>query len=245
MRNHKLINIINTIVASASVGLFFVIAGIALNAPWLGLVAFIASLALAFSGKMPVAAGAGLSHYRNSAAAMNNYEPIFLNQWEVTLTPPVGINAGVGNNGQNLLLEQVKKVSGLEVDKNPGVVEQYYKFAKRRYAGARPETTTVDITIDFEVNLNNANSAYTFSTIRQWSDLIYNPNTGAMGLKTNYVGSGLITEFNKAGDIWRMIRLPAIWPMTPINALELEYQSTDVWVMSMTFAADYWEDTWI
>jgi hypothetical protein len=176
---------------------------------------------------------------------MNNFEPVFLNSFEVTLTPPTGIAAGVGNNGQNLLLEQVKKISGLEVDKNPGTVEQYYKFAKRRYAGARPETTTIDIGIDFEVNLNNANSAFTFKTLRQWSDLIYDPNTGALGLKASYVGSGLITMFNKAGDIFRQVRLPVIWPITPINPLELDYQSTDVWILSLTFAADYWQDTWV
>jgi hypothetical protein len=188
---------------------------------------------------------AGLSHYKNSKAAMKNFEPIFLNQWEVTLIPPTGINAGTGNNGQNLLLEHIKKISGLEIDKNPGVVEQYYKFAKRRYAGAKPDTTTVDITISFEINLNEANSAYTFKTIRQWSDTVYNPNTGAMGLKNDYVGSGLITMFNKAGDIWRKVRLPAIWPISPITPLDLDYQSTDIWVMDVTFAADYWEDTFI
>jgi len=188
---------------------------------------------------------AGFSHYKNSKSAMSNYEPIFLNQFEVTLTPPAGISAGVGNNGQNLLLEQVKKVSGLEVDKNPGTVEQYYKFAKRRYAGSKPETTTIDVTIDFEVNLNDANSAFVFKTLRQWSDLIYNPNTGAMGLKKNYVGSGLITEFNKNGDIFRMVRLPVMWPITAITPLDLDYQSTDLWVISITFAADYWEDTFV
>jgi hypothetical protein len=186
---------------------------------------------------------AGLAHYKNSKASMVNYEPIYLNQFEVTLLPPTGISPGVGNNGQNLLLEHVKKVSGLEIDKNPGTVEQYYKFAKRRYAGARPETTTIDVTIDFEVNLNDANSMYTFKTLRQWSDLIYNPMTGGMGLKKDYIGSGLIVIFNKAGNIFRKVRLPVIWPMTPINPMELDYQSTDVWVLSLTFAADYWEDS--
>lgn len=187
----------------------------------------------------------GLSHYKNSKSSMNNFEPVYLNQWECLLTPPAGIDPGTGNNGQSLLLEQVKKVSGLEFDKNPGTVEQYYKFAKRRYAGARPETTTVDFTVDFEVNLNDANSAFVFKTLRQWSDLCYNPNTGAMGLKKDYVGSALITEFNKAGDIFRKVRMPAVFPISAINPLELDYQSTEVWVISVTFAADYWTDEYV
>jgi len=186
-----------------------------------------------------------LSHYKNSRASMNNEEPIYLNLFEVTLLPPAGINAGVGQNGQNLMLEQVKKVSGLELDKNPGVIEQHYKFAKRRYAGAKPETTTMDVIIDFEVNLNDTNSMYIFKTLRQWSDLVYNPLTGGMALKRNYVGSGLITMFNREGDIFRRVRMPVIWPMTAINPMELDYLSTEPFAISLTFACDYWEDLFI
>lgn len=188
---------------------------------------------------------AGLSHYKNSKAGMNNEEPVYLNLFEVTLIPPAGISAGSGQNGQNLILEQVKKVSGLELDKNPGVVEQHYKFAKRRYAGARPETTTMDVTIDFEVNLNDSNSMYIFKTMRQWSDLVYNPLTGGMSLKKNYIGSGLITMFNREGDIFRRVRMPVIWPMSEINPMELDYLSTEVYSLSLTFAVDYWEDIFI
>lgn len=188
---------------------------------------------------------AGLSHYKNSKAGMNNFEPVYLNLFEVTLVPPTGIASGTGQNGQNLILEHVKKVSGLELDKNPGVVEQNYKFAKRRYAGSKPEVTTMDIVIDFEINLDDANSMYIFKTLRQWSDLIYNPMTGGMGLKRDYVGSSLITMFNRQGDIFRRVRIPVIWPMSAINPMELDYQSTEVYSLSLTFAVDYWEDIFI
>lgn len=188
---------------------------------------------------------AGLPHYKNSKAAMNNLEPVYLNLFEVTLTPPTGIDPGVGSNGQNLLLEQVKKISGLELDKNPGTVEQFYKYAKRRYAGAKPETTTLDFTVDFEVNLSDVNSMYTFKTLRQWSDLIYNPLTGGTGLKKDYIGSGVVTMFNRTGNIHRRVRFPVIWPISPITPMELDYQSTDIFIISVTFAADYWEDIFI
>lgn len=183
-----------------------------------------------------------LPHYKNSKASTSKYEPIFLNQFEVILTPPTGIDPGVGNNGANLMMEHVKKVTGLELDKNPGVVDQHYKFAKRRYAGSKPETTTQDIVIDFEVNLNEANSMYIFKTLRLWNDLIYNPMTGAMGLKKDYSGSGIITIFNKAGDIFRKVRIPVMFPMTAINPMELDYQSIELWSISVTFAAENIED---
>jgi hypothetical protein len=175
---------------------------------------------------------------------MNNYEPVFLNQFEISITPPTGIDPGQGQGGGNLLLEQVKKISGLEVDKNPGVVEQYYKFAKRRYAGARPETTTIDMTVDFEINLNDANSMYVFKTLRQWSDVIYNPLTGAQGLKADYVGSAVVTIFNKKGQIFRKLRMPSVFPMSPISPMEFDYQSQEIYSISITFAVDYWEDVY-
>lgn len=186
-----------------------------------------------------------LPHYKNSKAGMNNFEPVYLNLFEVTIVPPTGIDPGTGQNGQNLLLEHVTSVSGLELDKNPGTVEQHYKFAKRRYAGSKPDTTTMDVTIDFEVNLDDANSMYTFKVLRQWSDLIYNPLTGSMSLKRDYVGSGLITMFNRAGDIFRRVRIPVWFPISEIPPMDLDYQSTEVYKISLTFAVDYWEDVFV
>ena len=88
---------------------------------------------------------AGLPHFTSSKASVNKFEPVFLNQFEVTISPPtavVPIN-GIPGNG-NILLEQVKKISGLGVDQNPGEISQQFKFAKRYYAGAAP--TKLDLT---------------------------------------------------------------------------------------------------
>ena len=170
---------------------------------------------------------------------MEKHEPVYLNLFEVILTPPAGVEGG------DLLLDQVKKITGLELDKNPGTVEQFFKFAKRRYAGALPESTTMDVTIDFEINLNEANSMYTFKTLRQWSDLVYNPLTGAMGLKVDYSGSMLISIHNKAGEIFRKVRGPVTWPISPIPAMELDNLSTELFVVSVTFAVDFFEDLFL
>lgn len=186
-----------------------------------------------------------LPHYRNAKAATSNWEPVYLDLFEVNITPPAGITPGIGNENQPLFLEHVKKVSGLDIDKNPGVVEQHYKFAKRRYASSRPENTSIDITIGFEVNLNDVNSMYIFKALRQWSDLIYNPLTGGMALKRDYVGSASINVFNREGTITRRVDLPTVWPMSPINAMELDYTSNDVWALEITFAADYWNDIYV
>jgi len=183
---------------------------------------------------------AGLSHYQNSISAINRFEPVFLNQFEVTILPPAAVPGG------EILLQHVTKVSGLSLNKTPGVVTQKYKFAKRNYAGAKPDQTYMDLSLSFTVNLNDANSMYVFKTLRQWSDLIYNPLTGAQGLKNDYVGTIVVSMFNKAGDVYRRITCKDTFPTKPLTPMNLNYTSTEIYkVNDMVWAVDYWEDLFL
>jgi len=189
---------------------------------------------------------AGLPHYTSSKASINKFEPVYLNQFEVIILPPPGVVPPQGNPGSaNILLEQVTRVSGLQVDKNPLEISQQYKFAKRYYAGAAPQSTGLDVDIEFEVNLDDNNSMYVFKVLRQWSDLIYNPLTGAMGLKKDYTGNIIINVFNKAGDIFRKIILKDCFPITPITEMALNYTQTSIYRINVTWAVDYFDDIFI
>jgi hypothetical protein len=96
---------------------------------------------------------AGLPYWDNSRAATNYYEPIYLNQFEVLITPPSTITLNV-----DLLVEHVISINGLPELAPVGTVEQSYKFAKRSYAAAAPTTTIADLEIKFTVNLNEDNN---------------------------------------------------------------------------------------
>ena len=183
---------------------------------------------------------AGLPHYRNSKAAMNKFEPVYQSQFEVLLTPPPAVG------GWDLVMENVTKIGGLEVNKQPATVEQYYKFAKRSFAGGAIEDTSIDITLDFEVNLDDANSAYVYKALRKWCDLIYDPLTGRMGIKRDYSGGPMIINFfNKNGDIYRQLTMPTVFPTTAISfETDAEYTSNDIYkIEGFTLRADYWEET--
>jgi hypothetical protein len=182
---------------------------------------------------------AGLPHYQNSLYGINKYEPVYLNQFEVLITPPGPVLGG------SILLEQVTTIAGLGVDKTPTPIDQKYKFATRNYAGAKPETTTFDLQIGFSVNLNDANSMYVFKTLRQWTDLIYNPVTGAMGLKRDYTGTIVISVFNKQGDVFRRITCRDCFPLKAIDPMELDYTATELYGINMTWAVDYWDDLFL
>ena len=182
---------------------------------------------------------AGLPHYQNSLFGINKYEPVYLNQFEVLITPPGPVLGG------QILVQQVTNLTGLEVDKTPAPIQQRYKFAVRNYAGAKPDQTYFDLVLSFTVNLNDANSMYVFKTLRQWTDLIYNPLTGAMGVKANYTGTMVISVFNKQGDVFRRITCKDCFPTTPLTVMELDYQATDIYNVTMTWAVDYWDDQFL
>ena len=112
-------------------------------------------------------------------------------------------------------------------------------FRKTRFS------TSAHVDIAFEVNLDDNNSMYVFKILRQWSDLIYNPITGAMGLKTDYTGNILINVFNKVGDVNRRINLRDCFPMTPITEMGLNYTQTGIYTLNVTWAVDYFDDIFI
>jgi hypothetical protein len=182
---------------------------------------------------------AGLPHYRNSQAAMAKYEPLYNAQFEVLLTPPPAVG------GWDLVMEQVLKVDGVDINKLPEVVEQKYKSAKRSFAGGMNDNTTVDVSLTFEVNLDDNNSAYVYKALRKWTDLIYDPLTGRMGLKRDYTGGPMIINyFNKAGDIYRQVRFASVFPITPLPVIGSDFNDNDIYrIDTFTFRADYWEET--
>ena len=185
---------------------------------------------------------AGHPHYKNSQISMNKYEVLYLNLFDVVVTLPPLI---AGENAV-LLMEEVTKISGLDVDKTPPAgITQVYKGAQRRVSNAITDQTTIDVSIDFQVNLDDSNSAFAYKTLRRWCDLVWDPLTGQMQTKKDYTGGPMtISVYNRKGDTYRQYVLPVIWPTSNITAMDLDYiggGSTAYSMAGMTFAADYWE----
>lgn len=181
----------------------------------------------------------GYPHYRNSTPAMQEYEPLYLNLFSVQITPP-----GAVKGDPKLVIENVISVSGIEVEQTPDTVEQIYKGARRRYAGALPASTVANPTLNFEVNLNDSNQAYVYNFLRAWCDLVWNPLTGGMQLKKDYIGENMIiSQYNKVGNVYRRIIFHDIFPKVNLTIPELNYTGgQEIFKATMTFASDYWDD---
>lgn len=187
---------------------------------------------------------AGLAHYKNSKISMANYEPVYLNLFEVIITPPA--DATRFTDEKELVLEEITKISGLVTDVvADSAVEQVYKGAKRRFANSFAPQTTVDLVIGFNVNVkSDDNSLIAYKSLREWCDLIWNPLTGGMSLKSTYIGGPLtVLLHNKANDVLREWVFPTIWPKTAPAEMSLEYgDGAAIYSTEITFCADYWED---
>jgi len=185
---------------------------------------------------------AGLPHFKNSTVGQQLFEPLYLNQFTVIITPPASINNTQTNQ---LLVEHVKKISGLpEQAGTGGTVDQSYRFSKRYFAGAKPKETGAKLTIDFEVNLNNANEMYVYNLFRAWANLVYDPLTGRQGLKKDYAPNGAsvyVGVHNRAGDVYREFSFSPVFVFggdTLVEEMKLDYTSDSIYTASFTLMAD-------
>lgn len=189
----------------------------------------------------------GLSHFRNSRVSMSNWEPIYQNLWTVEIQLPPSL--GVDVETTNLLLEGVKKVGGLNTSKAIAAMTQNYKSSDRSFAGAGPDNTYIDVTLDFDVNLMRDNSGSPsmtqVKTLRKWLDLVYDPLTGRMGLKQDYVAPQVvITLHDKAYNPFWQWTLYNVFPTTNITEPNLDYsqKSEPYRVTGFTLRCDYWNE---
>lgn len=186
----------------------------------------------------------GLPHWKNSRAAQELYEPVYLNLFTIQIALPPGVGSSEENT--NLLLENVQNITGLLSHSFPtSPVAQQYKWAARRFAGAKPDVTTMDIGVTFEVNLDRTPSAYVLKTLRKWCDLVYDPLTGRTGLKADYVAPWmLVTMYDRAANPFWQWKCYYVFPMSQIPAPELGFMNEEIYrIENFTLACDSWDES--
>lgn len=159
-----------------------------------------------------------LPHNRNDSAATKYHEPLYKALFDARMQFP----SAVDSSQREIVLDNITSITGLEgIEKMPATITQKFKGVTRTSAGAMVEDTSHEIKIKFNLNLDEANTIYTYKLFRGWSDLIYNPATGERGLLTEYkAGTSLtITIFNKREQVYRTYKAIDLFLKEPIPGL--------------------------
>lgn len=149
---------------------------------------------------MPLEPGTGLS-----ANDINDLEPQRMNNWTLEITDLPGQQADT----QSIIL-------GLQAFQLPtetsDLIEVYYMNERRQYAGRTMyDGGTLSLTDWIDRGTANA--------IRKWRKQVYDPDTGRVGIKTQYAKQGDIYLYAPGGEAitpttvkqWRLLNL---WPVS-------------------------------
>jgi len=178
-----------------------------------------------------------LPHYTNDKTSNSDgkrYEPVYPNLFEVSIIPP-------GGNNEELTMQHVTSVEGLVTTPEIAAVGQKYKFSDRSYAGM-PDSTFMDITINFTLNLNDSNQLYLYKELKNWYLRVYDPATGEIGLKQDYVGKIIIVQHNRAGDVFRKVTCEDAFITGSLDLGGLDYGSAEPAALAAAFRVDSWTE---
>lgn len=179
-----------------------------------------------------------LAHYTSrKEAGTGKEEPVYQNNFIANIIPPAGISGG------DLLTAQVINISGINTNPGSPAVEQTYRGATRSYASGNLEQTTNDLTLNFNLNLNESNQLYVYNILRAWKKKIHDPETGRKGLKKDYVGQIIVEQFNRPGDIFRRITYFDCFITSPLPEINGDYTSGDlINLEGVVFRSDAWTE---
>lgn len=185
----------------------------------------------------------GLPHYKNAQVGPNLYEPVYIPLFSVSIAAPDGIAF------DDLVIDNITKIDGIDTGKAfPTTKTQKYKGATRSYVGGKVPEQFQDLSLSFEVNLNEDNQMYVFNALRAWCDLVYNPMTGKMGMKKNYVGKHIIiNQYNPDGQVFRKLTFFHPFPTTSIKGPNtFDYDSDDIYkVDGWVLRCDDYEEVYL
>jgi len=118
-------------------------------------------------------------------------EVVYLNLFEITFILPVILQA----QGRDplLLLENATKAPDFNplTDFSIGNQQQRFKYSTREFL-TTPTKTSGEISIPFQVNVNQSGSMETWTTLKAWYDLVFNSQNGSLHYKSDMIGTIIV-----------------------------------------------------
>lgn len=172
-------------------------------------------------------------------------EVVYLNLFEITFILPVILQA----QGRDpiLLLENATKVNlgGANLTSfDVGQAQQRFKYSTREFL-TTPTKTSGEITIPFQVNVNNQGSMEVWATLKAWYDLVFNSQNGSLHYKSDIISTIIVNQHDKKGVVIRRVTFQNC-QIKSLTGWDLDWASNAI-VTDVTAAIvyDYFIDEYI
>lgn len=170
-------------------------------------------------------------------------EVVYTNLFEVTFVLPTIIQA----QGRDplLLLENATKISLANLTNfDVGDATQRFKYSTRKFL-TTPGKTDGELTIPFQVNVNQVGSMEVWNTLKAWYDLVFNSQNGALHYKSDIIGTIIVNQHDKKGVVLRRVTFQNCQLKT-LSGYDMDWSSAGI-VESVdgVFVYDYFIDEYI
>jgi hypothetical protein len=172
-------------------------------------------------------------------------EVVYLNLFEITfILPTILVEQG---RDPVLLLQNATKVNlgGANLTSfDVGQQTQRFKYSTREFL-TTPTKTSGEISIPFQVNVNQSGAMEVWNTLKAWYDLVFNSQNGYTHYKADIIGSIIVNQHDKKGVVIRRVTFNSV-QLKSLTGWDLDWSSNTI-VQDVTgaFIYDYFVDEYI
>ena len=169
-------------------------------------------------------------------------EVVYLNLFEITFILPVILQA----QGRDpiLLLQNATKIDLNLTEFDITSKQQRFKYSTREFL-TTPTKTSGELTIPFQVNVNQQGSMENWNTMKAWYDLAFNSQNGALHYKSDLIGTIIVNQHDKKGVVLRRVTFQNC-QLYKLTGYSLDWSSNNIIDnVSGTFTYDYFIDEYI
>ena len=169
-------------------------------------------------------------------------EIVYTNLFEITFVLPTTLQNQQRNT--TLLLENATSVDFNLTEFDFTQKEQRFKYSTRVFQ-TTPSKTSGEISIKFQVNVNQSGSMETWSTLKAWYDLVFNSQDGTMHYKSDIIGTIIVNQHDKKGVVLRRVTFQNV-QIKKINGYSLDWSTNGtIETCQADFIWDYFLDEYI
>jgi hypothetical protein len=169
-------------------------------------------------------------------------EIVYTNLFEITFVLPTTLQNQQRN--ATLLLENATSVDFNLTEFDFTQKEQRFKYSTRVFQ-TTPTKTSGEISIKFQVNVNQVGSMETWSTLKAWYDLVFNSQDGTMHYKSDIIGTIIVNQHDKKGVVLRRVTFQNV-QIKKIGGYSLDWSTNGtIETCQVDFVWDYFLDEYI